>query len=274
MQFIVQGYPVHCATGGRAFDPSGGQTPLLFIHGAAMDGSVWQWQARAFAHRGYRVLAPDLPAHGRSPGTPRHEVAALSSWIVALMDAANIERAVLIGHSLGSLVTLETAMRYPDRVSAVAVLGCALPMPVGAAFLAAAQNSSAAGVLMQTVWSHAPGSCLGASPTPGTCLAMASRATIASADPGVQYAGLHACNAYERTLADVGALTCPTQVIAGQRDLMTPMKAGRALADAIAGARFASLDAGHSLMSERPREVTQTLASFLLAAGLTDRSGR
>src|SRR3977135_1748431 len=115
MQFIVQGYPAYAYTGGRTFDPA--LPAIVFVHGAAFDHSVWQWQSRYFAHHGHAVLAVDLPAHGRSPGRGRDSIEARSAWLAALLDSAGIASAAVIGHSMGALVALDTATRHADRVS-------------------------------------------------------------------------------------------------------------------------------------------------------------
>src|SRR5215207_4394060 len=107
MQLVVNGAKTFAATGGRDFDLA---LPLvLFVHGAALDHTVWALLARWFAHRGFAVLAPDLPGHGRSDGEPLATIGAMADWTAALIDAADARRAALIGHSMGSLVALETA---------------------------------------------------------------------------------------------------------------------------------------------------------------------
>ena len=64
------------------------------------------------------MLAPDLPGHGRSSGTPLPTIAEMADWTAALLDAAGAPKAQLVGHSMGSLIALETAARHPDKVSA------------------------------------------------------------------------------------------------------------------------------------------------------------
>ena len=145
MQFIVQGYPAYAYTGGRAFD---GKLPaIVFIHGAAFDHSVWQWQSRYFAHHGFSVLAVDLPGHGRSPGTARATIEEWADWVEAFIEAAGLPNAALVGHSMGSLIALETAMKHGVRVSKLVLVGSAAPMPVGGCLsgprLASARRSSA-----------------------------------------------------------------------------------------------------------------------------------
>src|SRR6202044_388427 len=93
-----------------------------------MDHSVWALLARAFAHHGHAVLAPDFPGHGRSAGAPLTSIAALADWTAALVDAAGAKAAKLVGHSMGSLVALETGARHPDKVTGLGLIATAAAM--------------------------------------------------------------------------------------------------------------------------------------------------
>lgn len=261
MQFIVQGYPAYAYTGGRPFVPK--QPAAVFIHGAAFDHSVWHWQTRYLAHHGWTVLAPDLPGHGRSPGVARTSIGDLADWIAALIESAGLESAALVGHSMGSLVAMEAALRHPARVSSLALVGASAPMAVGEAFLAAARDDHPAAFDMEVTWGLARGAALASSPAPGTSLAGASRALNGRARAGVLAADLGACAGWQPSMDAIRALRAPTLVVAGKRDQMTPFKAGRALADAIPGAQFAALDAGHSMTIEAPRALLGLLRQFL-----------
>jgi pimeloyl-ACP methyl ester carboxylesterase len=261
MQIIVEGYPAYAYTGGRAFDPA--LPAIVFIHGAAFDHSVWQWQSRYLAHHGFTVLAADLPAHGRSPGKARNSIEALACWVAALLDGAGLARSALVGHSMGSLVALETALKFPQRVSRLALIAASVPMAVGAPFLAAARDDSPAAFDMETAWGHARDAYLAQSPVPGTSLVCASRQLNGRAHAGVLHADLTACDGYRPAAEALQALGIPTLVVAGRRDQMTPFKSGQALAATIPGARFVALDAGHSMMSEAPRATLGALRDFL-----------
>src|SRR5260221_9769839 len=183
MQFIVQGYPAFAYTGGRPFAPT--QPAVVFIHGGAFDHSVWQWQSRSLAHHGFTVLAPDLPGHGRSPGAARLAIGDMADWIAALLEAAGLESAAVVGHSMGSLVALETALRHPKQVARIALVGTSAPMPVGEPFLAAARDNHPAGFDMEVAWGLSRGVMLATSPIPGTSLFGASRALNGRARDGV-----------------------------------------------------------------------------------------
>lgn len=261
MQFIVQGYPAFAYTGGRPYAAK--QPAVVFVHGAAFDHSVWQWQSRYLANHGFTVLAPDLPAHGKSPGAARESIADMADWVAALIASAALERAAVVGHSMGSLVALETALMHPARVSKLALVGTAAPMAVGEPFLAAAKDDHPAAFDMEVTWGHARAMALATSPVPGTTLPGASRALNGRAHAGVLAADLAACQAWQPRLDAIGALKVPTLVVVGKRDQMTPQKAGRALAAQIPGARLAVLDAGHSMMSEAPRQLLGELREFL-----------
>lgn len=261
MNLIVQGYPAYCYTGGRTFDPA--LRTIIFIHGAALDHSVWQWQSRYFAHHGFAVLAADLPMHGRSPGVARKQIASMADWIAALIESACIEKAIVVGHSMGSLVALDLALHHPKRVEKLALIGASIPMGVGEAFLAAARDDSPAAFDMESVWGHARGSLLAQSPVPGMSLLGASRQLNGRALPGVQAADLNACATYAPSMDAIRAMTVPTLVVGGSRDQMTPMKAGQALAKEIPGAKFVALDAGHAMMSEAPGVLLKALSTFV-----------
>ena len=261
MNLIAQGYPAYCYTGGRPFDPA--RRTIVFVHGAALDHSVWQWQSRYFAHHGFSVLAPDLPAHGKSPGVARKQIASMAEWIGALIDAACVGKAIVVGNSMGSLVALDFALRFSGRVEKLVLIGTSVPMSVGEAFLAAARDDSPAAFDMQSVWGHARGSLLSQSPVPGLSLLGASRQLNGRALPGVQAADLIACATYAPSMEDIRAMKVPTLVVAGSRDQMTPMKAGQALTKEIPGAKFVALDAGHAMMSEAPQPLLHCLTSFL-----------
>lgn len=258
MDLLVQGVKTFAGTGGREFDPA---LPLVvFVHGAALDHTVWMLLARWFAHRGHAVLAPDLPGHGRSEGEPLASIAAMADWIAALIAAAKAERARLIGHSMGSLVALETAARHPQRASAIALIGTAAAMPVTPELLDAAKAGDHAAIEMMSIWGYGFRAGLGGSLAPGSWMRGSGERLLERARPGLLFADLCACNEYRDGLASAAEVKAPATLVLGERDMMTPERAGRELAAALPSARVVTLDgAGHMLMSERPDEVLDAL---------------
>ena len=258
MRIRVDGIETFVATGGRDFDPT--LPCVVFLHGAGLDHSVWALLARAFAHHGFGVLAPDLPGHGRSAGAPLASIASLAYWTAALIAAAGIPAARLVGHSMGSLVVLETAARHPDKVTALGLISTAAPMRVSDDLLNAAKSNGHAAIDMIAIWGHGYRATLGGSLAPGLWMLGGNERLLERARQGVIYADLSACNDYRDALAAAAKVAVPSIVIQGTRDLMTPAKGGRAIAAAIPGCRVAMIEgAGHMLMSERPDEVLAAL---------------
>jgi pimeloyl-ACP methyl ester carboxylesterase len=254
MHLVVDGVKTYASTGGRDHDPA---LPLVvFVHGAALDHTVWALLARWFAHRGCAALAPDLPGHGRSEGEPLKSIAAMADWTAALIAAAGASKATIIGHSMGSLVALETAARHPNRVSAIGLIATAAAMPVSRDLLAAAEANDHAAIDMLRIWGYGFRAGLGGSRAPGLWMLGGAERLLARARPGVLFKDLEACNDYRDGLAAAACVRVPATLVLGERDVMTPAKAGRELAVALPDGRIVMLaGAGHMLMSERPDEV-------------------
>jgi pimeloyl-ACP methyl ester carboxylesterase len=261
MQFTVNGAPTYVATGGRAFDAA--LPTVLFLHGAGMDHTVWALLARWFAHHRCGVLAPDLPGHGRSQGTPLTSIAAMAQWAVALLDAAGAGRARVVGHSMGTLIALELAARAPERVAGLGLVATADAMKVSPDLLNAAKVNDHAAVDMVAIWGYGARAGLGGSLMPGAWMLGCGMRLLERAKAGVLHADLAACNDYGDGLAAAAKVRAPAIVVIGERDVMTPAKAGRQLAAALAGAKAVVLPgAGHILMQERPDEVLAALAGL------------
>jgi len=261
VQLVVDGAKIFAGTGGRDFDSA--LPTVVFLHGAGLDHTVWALLARWFAHRGFGVLAPDLPGHGRSESESLQSIAAMADFTAALITAAGARNAMIIGHSMGSLVALETAARHPDKVAALGLIAAAAAMPVSPDLLKAAEANDPAAIDMVSIWGYGVAAGIGGSLAPGAWMLGAGRRLLERARPGVLFRDLFACNAYRDGLASAAKVKVPATLVLGERDLMTPAEAGRELAAALPDARVVALKgAGHMLMSERPDEVLGALREF------------
>jgi pimeloyl-ACP methyl ester carboxylesterase len=258
MDFSLNGKSAFAATGGREFEAS--LPTVVLIHGSGFDHSTWALHSRYFAHHGFSVLVPDLPGHGRSAGPALRTIAEMADWIAALLDKARATKAHLIGHSMGSLIALETSARHPQKVSALGLICTAAAMTVGPDLLKAAEANDQAAIDMVSIWGLGFGAELGGSLAPGLWMHGGAQRMLRACAPGVLFSDLSACNSYTDALAAAAKVTVPTTLVLGERDMMTPAKAGKALATAIPNARTAVLKgAGHMLMSERPDELLAAL---------------
>jgi pimeloyl-ACP methyl ester carboxylesterase len=258
MQLSVNGIDTFVATGGRDFDSS--LPTIVLLHGAGFDHTTWALHSRWFAHHGYGVLAPDLPGHGRSSGAPLPAISEMADWTAALIDAAGAAKARLVGHSMGSLIALETAARHPAKVSALSLIGTAATITVGPDLLRAAEANDQAAIDMVSIWGLGFQAELGGSLAPGLWMHSGAQRVLEQCRSGVLFNDLSACNAYQNALAAAAQITVPATFILGERDMMTPAKAGKALASALPNSRTVVLSgAGHMMMVERPDELLAAL---------------
>ncbi len=195
MQLAVDGRKVYAATGGRPFDRALPAT--VFLHGAGCDHTVWQLPARWFAWHGASVLAVDLPGHGRSEGPPLTSIAELGGWVGRLLDAAGLDTAALVGHSMGAAIALDAAAALGPRIVRVALLGTAASIPVHKDLLAAAREEPQRAYEMMTAWAHGVDAKLGGHPVPGLWMTGGTLALFARNAPGVLHTDLAACAAWQ-----------------------------------------------------------------------------
>lgn len=261
MELDVEGARIFLADQGKGFDPT--RPTTLFVHGAGMDSSVWPLQARHFAYRGHNALAVDLPGHGRSGGRLLRSVSALASWLWRLIKAMDLPKVTLVGHSMGALVCLETAAAHRRKVTGLALLGAAPRMPVHPDLLAASSRKRPLAPELICDWGFGPAGRFGGHKAPGSwMLGHALRLLVESAGPRLKV-DLSACNEYDHGLAAAARLRCPTLVIAGELDRMTPARQGARLAEAIPGGEFVSIpECGHMMMVERPDATLDALSVF------------
>ena len=266
MELTVNGARTFCYTGGKAFERE--KPTVVFLHGVLNDHSVWILQTRYLAHHGWNVLAPDLPGHCRSGGEPPKSVEEAADFVLALLDAAGVQKAALVGHSFGSLVALEAAARAPERVTHLALVGTAFPMKVSPALLENAQHQPMKGIDMVNVFSHSmmapPPSSLG----PGTWLQGGSRALmkrVLASNPRVNvfHRGFVACDGYSGGDVAIAQVKCPILFVLGKADAMTPPKSAQSLQQNAANARTVLVQGGHQMMTEAPDEVLFALRDFL-----------
>ncbi len=263
MRLEAHGRPVFAYSGGKPFRSE--LPTVVFLHGAQHDHSVWILQSRYFAHHGFGVLALDLPGHGRSSGPPLASIEALGTWLGAVLDAAGVSAAAIIGHSMGSLIAVEAAGAMPDRITNLALLGTAFPMRVSAELLAATREDEPRALDMINVWQHSSVAPKPANPGPGFWIMGQNLRLMQRLDPGVLPVDFAACNDYAGGLARAAGIRCPVLFILGRRDLMTPPHGAQDLIRAIGHGKVVMLDCGHALPAEKPDEVLDHLVAFLAA---------
>jgi len=258
----IDGKRVYAATGGKPFDPA--RPSVVFLHAAGMDHTVWALQTRYFANHGRSVLALDLPGHGRSEGPPLTTVADLAEWLLRLIEVAGLDQAALVGHSLGSLVALEAAADGAGRVRALALLATAMPMAVNDDLLAGADANQHVAFDLINSWGHSRSAHCGGARPPGLWMMGGTLRLLERSDRGVLHADLAAAAAYTQGLDAAARVRCPTLLLLGEHDRMTPPVAAKVLGEVIAGAEIVILPGcGHIMMEEQPDQVLDALIGMV-----------
>jgi pimeloyl-ACP methyl ester carboxylesterase len=270
MYLQVHNASTYCYTGGKAFDAA--KPTAVFVHGVLNDHSVWALQSRYLAHHGWNVLAVDLPGHCRSKGQAPSTVEEAADFVGALLDAAGVQRAALVGHSWGSLIAMEAAARLKERITHAVLVGTAFPMKVSPALIEASLNKPEKALGLVNVFSRstlaAPPSALG----PGTWVygaGMALGRRVLRSNPQVNlfHRGFVACDRYAGGEAAMPTLTCPVLFLLGGMDQMTQPKAAQGLIKTAKEAgktvQVVSLPVGHHQMTETPDLTLFAIRDFL-----------
>ncbi len=276
----LQRQPVHTVTvnGSRiAYLDAGGGPPVILVHG--FGGSLWQWeyqQAPLASH--YRVITLDLPGSGLSDKpdlayTPDEMIA----FFRGFMDALGIQKAALVGNSMGGGLVIGMAVTHPERVDRVVLIS---GMPKGVREKLTGRLTRRAVETSAPVWLIRLGNWLTGRWVTEDLLqeivydhSLLTQAVIERSYQNRQRPGLisplitmaRTLPLWEQGLARrIGEIRQPTLVIWGEQDEVFPPEVGRELQTTIKGASFALVPkAGHIPQWEQPDAVNQLLITFL-----------
>ena len=239
---------------GKRSDDVRGKRNLVLVHGAG--GSHLDWPAPLRRLRGANVYALDLPGHGRSEGAGRSSIAAYRDFLLAFLDALGLERATVVGHSMGGAIALDFALHYPDRLAGLILVGSGARLRVAPAILTGILADFEATV--DLVCEYAFG------PSATEQLKRLGRQRLLKTPPQVLHGDYAACDAFD-VMEGLGEVHCPTLAIGGTADMLTPSKYSIYLRDHIPGAELVLVDAaGHMVMLEKPEVVSRAISKFIL----------
>lgn len=239
-----------------AFDRAGPPgRPVLLLHGIGGGRAIWAGNLQALAAAGFDTIAVDLPGYGGSQDREPGGVDPMATAVLGLMDELRLDRAAMVGHSMGGMVAQALVALAPERVSAL-VLACTSPAfgkPDGgwqARFVAERLAPLDAGLGMPGLAARLVPGMVGPLARPeGLALAQA----VMGAVPEATYRQvLAAIVAFDRR-AGLTAIAAPTLCLAGTLDRTAPPEVMRRVAERIPGARYAEIDgAGHIANVEQP----------------------
>ena len=220
---------------------------LLFIHGAGGGHATWRLQLLRFKN----AQAIALPGHPDGPG--RATVEGYTDFVMDYVQAKHIPDPVLVGHSMGGAIAIEYALRNPNLPGLVLV-GTGARLRVRQDLLSKILENYQQACRMLAE--------LSVGPECDPILIDRFRNELLKVRPDVTYGDLCACDKFDR-MREVDRIVCPTIIVCGSKDQLTPMKYSEYLHQKIQNSKLIEISgAGHSTMLEKHRDFNRVLADF------------
>jgi pimeloyl-ACP methyl ester carboxylesterase len=229
---------------------------LLLLHGAGGSHLIWPGALRGLVET--RVLALDLPGHGRSDPPGRRTIGQYAAVVEAFMAALGLPEVVVAGHSMGGAIALTMALEPARALRGIVLIGAGARMPVGGPLLGGALASleRASDFVVDNGFVEAPPD-----------LRQQMKAGMLATGATTTFGDFLACSRFDAR-PRLASITTPALVIGGAQDRMIPPQFAKSLADGLPRARLALLEgAGHYAMLERPDEVARLVADFINTLG-------
>ncbi|MCB1897555.1 MAG: alpha/beta fold hydrolase [Zoogloeaceae bacterium] len=254
----------------RWIEAGSGDPAMVLLHGVSTRAEAWAPLLPALATPGRRVLAWDLPGYDSADHRPQ---AGFESWcegLARMLDAADVARCVLVGHSLGGMIALDFAARRPDRVEALA-LACTTA-GFGAAggrrqreYLARRLDPLDAGRTMADIAALEIPSMMHPPADPALVARLGD--LMATIPPAAYAAATRALTGFDRRAA-IAELTMPVLCIAGGHDRIAPPEVLASMARRAPQGRSSMLvQTGHLAPFEAPGRFVALLDGFAMSAG-------
>jgi 3-oxoadipate enol-lactonase len=239
---------------------------VVFLHGVGGAARAWAPQMQSFASAGFAPVALDLPGYGARPPVGEMHFDALAADVEAAIAEHGLQRPVLVGHSLGGMVTQTMLRRRPDGYAA-AVLCCTSPAfgnPGGdfqKKFVADRLAPLDSGKRMADLAAGIIGEIVGPAPdAAGRNLAVACMGAV----PAETYRAAVQCLVGFDERANLGAIRVPVLCLAGEHDRNAPPSMMERMAGRIPAARYVCLPGlGHLPNLEAPAAFDATVIEFI-----------
>ncbi|MCI3922803.1 alpha/beta hydrolase [Paenibacillus sp. TRM 82003] len=242
---------------------------VLLLHGFPLNPDMWSRQVNALEAEGYQVITPDLRIDGEAgedglpePVTMEH----MADAAIEALDAAEVERCVVVGFSMGGYVAFSLLEKAPERVSGLVLTDTRAE---GDSEEGKAGRRTLAANVIERGAQVAADAMLGKLFSPKTperepeLVREVERMILAATPQAIASSALGMALRPDRT-ASLAAIAVPTLVVVGEDDAITPPDVARKMADAIPNAELAVVpEAGHLANMERADIFNRTLVDWL-----------
>ncbi len=233
----------------------GGETEsdVVFIHGAGGTHRHWGYQMQALS--GANLYALDLPGHGRSGGEARTTIAGCTEFLSDFLTALGLRQTILAGHSMGGAIAQDFALSHASKVDGLILVATGARLRVLPSILEGLLSDLQSTVEMILQYAY--------SDNVSQQLVDVAREEWLATPPEVWHGDFLACDSFD-VMGRLGEIRCPTLLICGEEDQLTPPKYSHFLQERIADSTLTMIPkAGHMVMLEQPQQVSRTIEEFL-----------
>jgi pimeloyl-ACP methyl ester carboxylesterase len=252
-EVVVNGIKVHFLE--RKSGTSHSDIKIVLIHGSGGNAHLWQ-KAMGGLENEYDSLAVDLPGHGKSQGQGMKSIPEYGEFLKDFLDALGMERVVLGGHSLGGGIVQDFALKHPEKLRAILLIGTGARLRVLPEALERTRQMAEGKIEPRfDPWGFARG-------VTREVLAEAER-EWAQTTPLARFQDLVACDQFD-AMKEVAEIRLPALIICGREDSLTPIKYSEYLKGKISGSKMEVIEgAGHMVMLEAPEALSRMILTFL-----------
>ena len=223
---------------------------LVFLHGAGNSSLSFYYQLRHFRNS----KAIDLPGH--PDGVPCDSIEGYVEWVRGFVKARRYKDVVLCGHSMGGAIAQMYALRYPEELNGLILIGTGAKLKVVPGSIDGLKNSTDAA----TEWVNSQKEFF-SGVEPDLYQLLVQRAAQIGPDVGLN--DLLCCDKFD-VLSQISQTSLPTEIIAGSMDQLTPVKFSDYLASNIVNSEEYVVQGGdHFLQLQHHREVNGRIEKFL-----------
>jgi len=224
---------------------------LVFVHGSGCYGGVWRYQTQYFPESD----AITLPGHPE--GEPCRSVEGYTDWLKGYIQEKGYREVVLAGHSLGGATVMLYALKYPQDLKGLILIGTGARLRVHPMYTGQLEEAIKGNPEAWYKWLEETHKLI----EEGFKRELIERHKVIG--PAVQLNDLLCCDRFD-IMDRVQEIKVPTLVICGELDIMTPVKYANYLGDKIQGSKVVIIpETTHYVLAEKPQEVNQAIEDFL-----------
>ena len=241
-----------------ALSGRGGQE-ILLVHGSGGDHTVWSYQVKGL-REGFSVAALDLNGHGRSTFREGDGLTTYTEDVLAVLERLS-PKALLVGHSLGGALALNVALRHPEMIGGISLVGTGARLRVLPEILELVEVEEDFDRVIELIleWAF--------SDTSQPELVTKAREQMRANGQRALRRDLLTCDGFD-VMGKLNQIEVPALIICGREDRLTPVKYAEYLRDRIPNATLKVIEgAGHMVMLERPAELNRAIEDFLRTLG-------